>query len=154
MQANQINVARVIKMAMFGSVLLIAGIIGATKAHAQVDQLIGQIAGQIIGNVVVAGVDGVSCAAAASIHQAGRGRDGYRGQRAMDYTQCANRANMDRQMMVQQQRAMAQQEYYRQRAMQERAYYQYQAEAPRCQYYEQNGRQFRNCSETVHGPWR
>lgn len=154
MQAKKMNVARVIRMAMISSVLLIACVIGVSKAHAQVDQLIGQIAGQIIGNVVGAGIDGVSCAAGASINQAGRGHDSYRGQRAMDYTQCANRANMDRQMMVQQQRAMAQQEYYRQRAIQERAYYQYQAEAPRCQYYEQNGRQFRNCSETVRGPWR
>lgn len=34
MQAKKINVARVIKMAMFGSVLLIASIIGVTKAHA------------------------------------------------------------------------------------------------------------------------
>lgn len=154
MKVQQICVARVMRMTAFGLFMLVVGMISFVgKVHAEQD-VFAQVVGQVIGNVVVAGMDGVSCAAQASINQVGRGRDGYRGQRASDYTQCANQANMQRQMIAQQQRAMQQQAYYQRQAMAQREYHQQQTEAPRCQYYERNGRQYRTCDETVRGPWR
>lgn len=43
----------------------------------------------------------------------------------------------------------AQCEQYRQQM-----YYEVQQNVPRCQYWEQNGVQYRSCTETVYGNWR
>jgi hypothetical protein len=47
-----------------------------------------------------------------------------------------------------------QQQYYREQALRQQAAAMAQQNAPRCQYYEQNGVQYRSCTETVQGQWR
>lgn len=47
-----------------------------------------------------------------------------------------------------------QQEHYRAQALRQQAEARAEQNAPRCQYYEQNGVQYRSCTETVQGEWR
>jgi|GEM_PF-5933811 hypothetical protein len=137
---------------VFVKVLLFVVAVGFFAAAPVYANDFGRLAGQIVGSVVVAAVDGTSCAAVAEINDRARGsHDRYdRYARRGDYDRCINQQRQERR--EQEYRARAQ--YEQQRAEQARMYREAQREAPRCQYFEQGGRVFRNCSETVYGEWR
>ncbi len=142
----EVSAARVIRATMVGLMFLTATIIGTSRAHAQdIGQVFAAVVGQVAGNVVGAGVDGVSCGAMAGINAKFRGNHGgyNQYQRQADYNACVAMQNMQRQ-----------QAYYQRMAMQQRAAQMAAQNAPRCQYWEQNGVQYRSCTETVYGQWR
>lgn len=158
MKAKEISVARVIRMAMLGSFLLVAGMIGfASKAHAQdagdiFVQVVTTVVGNVVANVTVAGMDGVSCGATAGINAKFRGGNGgyNQYQRAADYNSCIAQVNAQRQQAYYQQQAMEQ--YARAMAMQNAPRVQTNATSTQC--YMQNGRQVcvqENFQQTQYG---
>lgn len=162
MKVKKVSVAGVIRMIMLGLLLLVIGTIGLSKkAHAQdagdvFVQIVTTVVGTVAGNVAVAGMDGLSCGATAGINASLRGGDSRYNQyqRPADYNSCLAQVNAQRQQEYYRRRAMEEQMYYQRMAMEQQARAMAMQNAPRCQYYEQNGVQYRSCTETAYGQWR
>ncbi|HCB35724.1 MAG TPA: hypothetical protein DEP25_03720 [Candidatus Taylorbacteria bacterium] len=149
MKVEKISVARVSRMIMVGSFILVIGMIGLSgKAHAQgianaVERIVVKVGSGVASSFIVSGMDGVSCGATAAINTAIR-KNNYGGyQHDADYNTCIT--------MQQSQRLQA---YYMRVAEEQRARAIAEQNAARCQYQEQNREESRVCTETVVGSWR
>ncbi len=133
------SIRRISTAVIIGFTLVMIGTIGLpTRSYAAQDLE------TLVAISAVAGVEGASCAIEANINRIGRGNYvGSRSMRAADYDRCKWQAE-----------ARRQQAYHQQQAELRQARYEARQNAPRCRYYEQNGQQYRTCTETVYGQWR
>ncbi|MDP3957761.1 MAG: hypothetical protein Q8Q10_04645 [bacterium] len=117
-------------------------------------QITSTVVGTVAGNIVVGGMDGVSCGATAAINEKIRraSSGGYR--HDADYDSCVAMQQSQRLQAYYQRMAMEQQQAALEMARRQQAEYEARQNAPTCRYYEQNGQTYRTCGETVVGNWR
>ena len=143
-------------------ITVLFGLILSSTALAQegtrLASALGSLAGDIIGSVIADGAVATKCGARIAVDRAVTGRRSDSNFRqfveASDYRDCRREADQDRRDYMRDARGMAQQQEMQRQRDAELTARDSARNAPQCVYYEQNGQQYRSCSETVVGAWR